>query len=341
MSHTSAVTLAASALTKSYGTRQAVAGVSLTLKPGEVVGILGPNGAGKSTTISMLAGLVTVDAGQITLNGAAVNAESNAYKKHIGLVTQDIALFEELSALVNCEIFASLYGAHGQVRDERIREVLEEVGLSARANDKVETYSGGMKRRLNIAVALLHNPDIIMLDEPTVGVDPQSRNAIFDNLETLRNQGKAILYSTHYMEEAEKLCDSVVIMDNGRVIANDTVANLKLMLPASDLVDMELSNLTEHSQREKLTAIGELSNMTEHSAHLTVSLKSINDELPALLTKIAAVNVVITHLSTRRAGLEALFLHQTGRQLRDDDSGSISKGNAPTPSNKKANRRIV
>jgi ABC-2 type transport system ATP-binding protein len=183
-----------------------------------------------------------------------------------------------------------------------------------------------------------------MLDEPTVGVDPQSRNAIFDNLEKLRRQGKAILYSTHYMEEAEKLSDRVVIMDNGRVIANDTVANLKLMLPASDLVDMELAGNFDPPQRAKLIELGEFFILTEHTAHLTVSLKSINEELPALLIKIAAVNVAITHLSTRRAGLEALFLHLTGRQLRDDDSATANAGNAgsaPTPSNKKANRSIV
>ncbi len=346
MSGTSTITLAAMGLSKSYGARHAVANVSLTLKPGEIVGILGANGAGKSTTISMLAGLATADAGLITLNGETANTGAAEYKKHIGLVTQDIALFEELSARTNCEIFASLYGARGQARQQRINDVLEQVGLSARANDKVQTYSGGMKRRLNIAVALIHNPEIVMLDEPTVGIDPQSRNAIFDHLERLRSMGKSILYSTHYMEEAERLCNRIVILDNGRVIANDTVANLKAMLPASDLVDIEFTGTLDAMQRARLSELGEFDVTTENNARLTVSLKSIVNELPAMLAIIAGVDATIAHLSTRRAGLEALFLHLTGRQLRDEDStaansNSNGNGNAFPNTGKKANRSVI
>jgi|GEM_PF-99002 len=345
----SSISLAAIGLTKAYGTRQAVADVSLQLKPGEIVGILGPNGAGKSTTISLLAGLITADAGSIMLNGQTVNTETAEYKKHIGLVTQDIALFEELSARTNCEIFASLYGiqagvqrsSSGKTQQQTIDDVLEQVGLSARANDRVETYSGGMKRRLNIAVALIHNPEIVMLDEPTVGVDPQSRNAIFDHLEKLRAMGKTILYSTHYMEEAERLCDRIVIMDNGRVVANDTLGNLKSMLPASDLVDIEFTGALNERQRAGLSELGKFNVTTAHDAQLTVSLQSIANELPGLLAKIAVTDACITHLSTRRAGLEALFLHLTGRQLRDEDSATENAGGAPAASNRKANRSIV
>ena len=340
-SSSSQLSLTAEGLSKSYGTRQAVAGVSLVLKPGEIVGILGPNGAGKSSTIGMLAGLVACGGGQIKLNDEEVNPEAAEYRMHIGLVTQDIALFEELSAITNCEIFASIYGISKPMQSKRIAEILEEVGLTARANDNVANYSGGMKRRLNIAVALLHDPQIIMLDEPTVGVDPQSRNAIFDHLEMLRDTGKTILYSTHYMEEAERLCDRIVIMDNGRVVANDTLSNLKSMLPASDLVDIEFTGTLSEAQRASLSELGKLNITSAHNADLTVSLQSIANELPALLAKIAIIGASIAHLSTRRAGLEALFLHLTGRQLRDEDSATANADGAPTPSIKKAKRSVI
>lgn len=341
MTNTPAIKLAASALQKTYGQRRAVTNVSLSLNPGEIVGILGPNGAGKSTTISILAGLAAADAGQVTLNGETVKTGAAEYRKHIGLVTQDIALFEELTARLNCEIFASLYGIHGRARSQRIAEVLAQVGLSERADDRVQNYSGGMKRRLNIAVALLHNPEVILLDEPTVGVDPQSRNAIFDQLEALRSSGKSILYSTHYMEEAERLCDRIVIMDHGQVIANDTVANLKARLPVSDLVDLELTGTLDSAQRASLEALGEFTVVDENNARLTASLKSLATELPILLEKIANTCATITHLSTRRAGLEALFLQLTGRQLRDEDDPAGGGGGPPVTSTENTRVRVV
>jgi ABC-2 type transport system ATP-binding protein len=219
-------------LWKSYGTRKAVEGVSLAVKAGEIVGLLGPNGAGKSTTVAMLCGLTPPDRGSVTIGGEAVGEERNAVKRRIGLVPQDISLFEDLSAIGNLELFGALYGITGRTLHDRTHAALELVGLADRAKSRPSTFSGGMKRRLNIACALVHDPDVLLLDEPTVGVDPQSRNAIFDNLETLRAKGKALVYTTHYMEEAERLCDYIVIIDHGKIVASDRKEALLALLPA-------------------------------------------------------------------------------------------------------------
>jgi ABC-2 type transport system ATP-binding protein len=218
-------------LWKSYGSKTAVAGVTFEVRAGEILGLLGPNGAGKSTTVAMLCGLTPPDRGTVTLAGNPVGDEANPAKRRIGLVPQDIALYEDLAAIANLELFGALYGVAPSVLRERSAQALELVGLADRAKDKPQTFSGGMKRRLNIACALVHDPDVLLLDEPTVGVDPQSRNAIFDNLETLRARGKALLYTTHYMEEAERLCDRVVIVDHGKVVAADRKEALVGLLP--------------------------------------------------------------------------------------------------------------
>ena len=223
--------LQAKDLWKSYGDKAAVAGVSLEVNAGEIVGLLGPNGAGKSATVAMLCGLTAPDRGAVTLDGAPMGDEACPAKRRIGLVPQDISLYEDLTALGNLELFGALYGVKGPVLRERSQAALALVGLADRANAKPSTFSGGMKRRLNIACALVHDPDVLLLDEPTVGVDPQSRNAIFDNLESLRARGKALLYTTHYMEEAERLCDRVVIVDHGKVAASDRKERLLDLLP--------------------------------------------------------------------------------------------------------------
>ncbi|MEO8307467.1 MAG: ABC transporter ATP-binding protein [Pseudomonadota bacterium] len=212
-------------LTKRFGVRIAVAGIGFRVDRGECLGLLGPNGAGKTSTLAMISGIAQPDRGTVRLEGTA---GSNAdLKRHAGLVPQDLALFDELSAWANLQLFGGLHGLRGQTLRQRAQEALELVGLDDRRNDRVKTFSGGMKRRLNIAGALLHDPDLVLLDEPTVGVDPQSRNAIFGNLEALKQRGKTLIYTTHYMEEAERLCDRVVIMDHGHVLADDTVAALK------------------------------------------------------------------------------------------------------------------
>jgi len=214
-------------LRKSFGTVQAVADVSFSVARGQLVGLLGPNGAGKTTTVSMIAGLLAPDTGEVLVGGERLAGDTDPKKRTIGLVPQDLALYDELSARANLRFFGALYGLAGRALDQAIASTLELVGLADRVNDRVKSYSGGMKRRLNLAAGLLHDPDILLLDEPTVGVDPQSRNAIFDNLETLKRRGKGLLYTTHYMEEVERLADRIVVMDHGTVIAEDTLAGLQ------------------------------------------------------------------------------------------------------------------
>jgi ABC-2 type transport system ATP-binding protein len=229
-------------LIKSYGPRTVVSGVTLTVRPGETVGLLGPNGAGKTTTVSMLCGLTTPDRGRVLIDGGQMSGGNAPLKRRIGLVPQELSLFEDLSARMNLELFGALYGVSGALLGERVAAALELVGLADRARDKPASFSGGMKRRLNIACALVHDPDILLFDEPTVGVDPQSRNAIFDNLETLKRRGKALLYTTHYMEEAERLCDRIVIMDHGRIVASDTLEGLyRITSGRTNLEDVFLS----------------------------------------------------------------------------------------------------
>jgi ABC-2 type transport system ATP-binding protein len=220
------------ALRKTYGDLVAVQDVSFALGAGEVVGLLGPNGAGKTTTVGMIAGLVTPISGEVLIGGVPLSGDTDPKKRRIGLVPQDLALYDELSALANLRFFGALYDLEPAVLERSIAASLQLVGLTDRARDRVGTFSGGMKRRLNLAAGLLHDPDILLLDEPTVGVDPQSRNAIFSNLETLKARGKALLYTTHYMEEVERLADRVVIIDHGRVIASDTLDGLQRHAPA-------------------------------------------------------------------------------------------------------------
>jgi len=219
--------LVARNLGKTFGRIVAVDGVSLKLAPGELLGLLGPNGAGKSTTVALLAGLLPPDRGEVLVDDHRLVGDADPVKRRIGLVPQEVALYEELTARDNLRFFGGLYGFRGAVLERVIASALELVGLADRARDRVATYSGGMKRRLNLAAGLLHDPDILLLDEPTVGVDPQSRHAIFENLQALKQRGKAILYTTHYMEEAERLSDRIVVMDHGQVIAADTLAGLQ------------------------------------------------------------------------------------------------------------------
>ena len=225
--------LTVSHLRKTFGPLVAVDDVSFTVAPGQLVGVLGPNGAGKTTTVAMIAGLLTPERGEVLIDGRRLSGDTDPAKRKVGLVPQDLALYEELSARDNLRFFGSLYNISGAALDQAIATAAGLVGLADRLRDRVKTFSGGMKRRLNLAAGLLHDPDILLLDEPTVGVDPQSRNAIFDNLETLKARGKALLYTTHYLEEAERLADRIVVIDHGRVVADDTLAGLHARVPAA------------------------------------------------------------------------------------------------------------
>ena len=226
--------LSISHLRKTFGSLVAVDDVSFAIEKGQLVGLLGPNGAGKTTTVSMITGLVTADRGDVLVAGKKLAGDTDPVKRRIGLVPQDLALYEELSARDNLRFFGALFDLSGRPLDSAIAASLELVGLADRAADRVQDFSGGMKRRLNLAAGILHDPDILLLDEPTVGVDPQSRNAIFENLELLKARGKALLYTTHYMEEAERLADRIVVIDHGRVIADDTLAGLQARAAGAD-----------------------------------------------------------------------------------------------------------
>src|SRR6202050_810792 len=228
-------------LSKRYGDRVAVNAISFGIAQGETVGLLGPNGAGKTTAISMISGITRPDGGEVSLGGVSLAQNANALKRHVGLVPQDLALYEELSASANLQLFGGLYGLGTAELQPRAKSALTLVGLADRDADRVKTFSGGMKRRLNIAGALLHDPDLILLDEPTLGVDPQSRHAIFENLEELKRRGKTLLYTTHYMEEAERLCDRVLILDHGQILADDTVAHFKQQYTNLEAAFMKLS----------------------------------------------------------------------------------------------------
>ena len=301
-------------LWKSYDSREVVSGVSFSAEPGQIIGLLGPNGAGKTTTVSMICGLTPADRGSVVLAGEHIDADTSAAKRKIGLVPQDIALYEGLSALGNLETFGALYGLKGAQLRERSLAALELVGLADRAHDKPEKFSGGMKRRLNIACALVHDPDILLLDEPTVGIDPQSRNAIFDNLETLKARGKTMVYTTHYMEEAERLCDRIVIMDHGKVIANDTLPGLYRGLPVSAMLEIEIGGDVDIAVLKQQAGVRTAS---QENGRLTVGVDSLSASASMVLAWLAANGHRVNHISSGRANLETLFLALTGRQLRD------------------------
>jgi ABC-2 type transport system ATP-binding protein len=302
---------------KSYGAQQAVKGISFAIRTGETLGLLGPNGAGKTTTVSIIAGLLTPDAGEVRLDGQSLRGDTDPLKARIGLVPQDLALFEDLSARDNLGVFGALYGMKGVALDRAAREALAFAGLTERAQDKVKTFSGGMKRRLNLAAALLHDPDLIILDEPTVGVDPQSRNAIFEGLEALKARGKTLLYTTHYMEEAERLCDRIVIVDHGEVIADDTVAGLTRRLPMRNLLRLELEAPPAGAWLEELAAVPGIATVHLEAAVLTVGLTELGPGSAAALSWLTGRGIAIVHARTERADLETVFLALTGRTLRD------------------------
>jgi len=310
--------LEARGLCKSYGSRAVVADLSLTVAGGEIVGLLGPNGAGKSTTVAMLCGLVAADRGEVFVGEGAtrerLSEASRSPRRRIGVVPQELSIYENLGTEANLVLFGALYGLSGALLAERVAAALALVGLADRAKDKPSTFSGGMKRRLNIAAALVHDPDILIFDEPTVGVDPQSRNAIFDNLEELRRRGKALLYTTHYMEEAERLCDRIVIVDHGKVVASDTLAGIERLLPATQVLEIELDGLAD---LVALQALPGIDGVTQEGGLLRAGVADLGRSAPALLAALAASGRRVNRVASARPGLEDVFLSLTGRQLRD------------------------
>ncbi len=296
---------------KSFGALEAVAGVSFEVPKGSCFGLLGPNGAGKTTTISMIVGCLDPDSGEVALNGQKVWLRGYAAKRNIGFVPQEMAIYEDLNAYDNLRFFGALCDVTGSSLKTATERVLEIVGLTDRARDPSRTYSGGMKRRLNMAVALLHNPCLLVLDEPTVGVDPQSRNSIFETLEALRSEGTTILYTTHYMEEVERLCDHVAVMDHGKVIACDSIAAISKLLPTDHLVLVELEEGSPPLSADppvKLSRDGD---------RLEAEMSDLNRDLPKLIGWLQSQGIRFVGVRSQEASLEAVFLHLTGRNLRD------------------------
>jgi ABC-2 type transport system ATP-binding protein len=290
-------------LKKAFGKTTAVAGVSFDICDGETFGLLGPNGAGKSTTIGMLIGAIRPDGGSILIDGAKEPCEA-ATRKSLGVAPQSLSLYEELSAAENLVFFARLYELAGARLKDRVNWALEFAGLTDRRKDRVKTFSGGMKRRLNLAVALVHDPQIIFLDEPTVGVDPQSRNHIFERIEQLRTEGRTIVYTTHYMEEAQRLCDRLAIMDHGRILDLDTVAALLDRHGGRSVVKAELCE----PPRDESVLPAPLEGL---------SLRFESDRPLEEVGRLSSAGVAFQTLEVARPDLETVFLTLTGRSLRD------------------------
>lgn len=300
-------------VSKNFGTLTALSGVSLEIKKGEFFGLLGPNGAGKSTLMNIIVGYLSSDSGQVHLSGSEITFENLETRKKIGYVPQEISLYLELSAVQNLKIFGGLYGLSPQDLKLSMERVLDLVQLNDRKEEPVKNFSGGMKRRLNLAASLLHNPDLILCDEPTVGVDPQSRNAIFEMLQHINSEGKTIIYTTHYMEEAERLCSRLAIIDNGKIIAAGKLNELINLLNKRTSFKIEKNPVTL-KEIGKIKEIGDLIE-NEFSYELIPSNNfSANSKVFAQLEEL---NISNDFVEVTRASLEDVFLNLTGRSLRD------------------------
>ncbi len=303
-------------IVKKYGDRVAVNKVSFCVREGEIFGLLGPNGAGKTTTISILAALLFPDEGQVVIGGYDLGQETSRIKPLIGFVPQELALYPTLSAWDNLAFFGRIYGLRGTALKERIAAVLDLVGLRDRAGDAVRTFSGGMKRRLNIAAGLIHQPRILLLDEPTVGVDPQSRNFIFEHVERLKAEGMTILYTTHYMEEAERLCDRVAIMDEGRILALDTTQAL-LGLLGGGVIYVRLAGEAVETLLPSILALPHVQAISAQDGRIKIETKDTHPALQELIELCISRDVAILSLEVLEPNLESVFLHLTGKRLRD------------------------
>lgn len=308
--------LECSGLRRRYGEIQAVDGVSFHIEPGETYGLLGPNGAGKTTTISIVAGLLGRDEGDVIVSGQPMTTRSIRLKATIGYVPQDLAIYPDLSGRENLVFFARLYGMSNSEAKNRAKEVLETIGLSDRAGDQTKKYSGGMKRRLNIGIGLLHRPKLLILDEPTVGVDPQSRNAILESVEQLSTAGMAVLYTTHYMEEAERLCDRVGIIDHGKLIAEGTPRELVSLVGERDRVTLSATGDISKALHA-LRAVPWIHSADASADGIDLVVEDARARLPAILQEAAAAGAAIKTVEVAEPDLEAVFLHLTGRGLRD------------------------
>jgi ABC-2 type transport system ATP-binding protein len=303
-------------LRKAFGDLVAVDGVDLHIEPSETFGLLGPNGAGKTTVISMVAGLLRADAGTVEVDGRPLTTHSVRAKSAIGLVPQELAVYPDLSARENLRFFGRLYDMNGSALDQRVDQVLTLTGLTDRAKDLVREYSGGMQRRLNIGIGLLHRPKLLVLDEPTVGVDPQSRNAILESVEQLAGEGMAVLYTTHYMEEAERLCDRVAIIDGGQIKAEGTRRELVALVGERDSVSLTATGNLE-AAANAVRSLDGVESASASPAGLEVMAPDAAALLPELLATVTGTGTQITAVEVREPNLETVFLHLTGKALRE------------------------
>jgi ABC-2 type transport system ATP-binding protein len=310
------VLLEVKGLRKYYGSVKAVDGIEFQIQEGEVFGLLGPNGAGKSTAISMISSLIAPTAGEIFFMGKSILEDSGELKQNLGVVPQEIALYPTLTGYQNLAFWGGMYGLRGSLLKKRIEEVREIIGLNNRLRDRVDKYSGGMKRRLNIGAALLHKPKLLIMDEPTVGIDPQSRNHILDTVLELNRGGTTIFYTSHYMEEVEYLCDRICIMDQGKIIASGTKEELVNIIKGQTQVSIKTEKV-DKQLLEGLKSIRGVSNAEFIEGSLVVTGKDIDLMFPEIIAKVGELGGSIKSIDVNKPDLEAVFLHLTGKALRD------------------------
>jgi ABC-2 type transport system ATP-binding protein len=303
-------------LHKSFGETKAVQGVDFNVEQGEIYSLLGPNGAGKTTTISMLSCLLRPDEGDARVMGHSIKENQMGVKSVLGVVPQEIALYEDLTARENLTFWGKMYGLRGGALKARVEEVLDIIGLQDRAKERVGKYSGGMKRRVNIGVALLHKPQVIYMDEPTVGIDPQSRRNILDSVVDLKEQGMTVLYTTHYMEEAQELSDHIGIVDHGKMIANGTHDELVKLVGEQTRIDLTL-DMDASAVLVEWRAVEGVSRVSAENGLVTVLVGDSNEVLPRLFDVTNRLSARITSVDIQEPNLETVFLHLTGRALRD------------------------
>lgn len=312
------VMLHANNLVRKFGDLTAVDDVSFNIQEGEIFSLLGPNGAGKTTTISMLSTLLAPTSGDAYIYGFSIKNDNMQVRKNIGIIPQEIALYDDLTAMENLHYWGKLYDLKGRELEQRVKEVLEQIGLSDRAKDRVKTYSGGMKRRVNIAAGLLHKPKLLFMDEPTVGIDPQSRRMILDTVKELNTQGMSILYTTHYMEEAQELSNRVGIIDHGKLIAVGTQQELTEQVGENDSIHIltdAMDNLP--SIAAKLEGFDGITRVIVEDGGLKLITSDAESNLAPIINRTSHAGAHIKSIEVIEPNLETVFLHLTGRALRD------------------------